>query len=664
MTEPVRLVFVGAGPRATMLLERITARLSDRARLEVTLVDPHPPGAGRLWRADQSPLLALNSMARDVTVFTDDTCTIAGPVRSGPSLIEWAEQWRGGGLPDAAVADPAVRAELHALRGDSFPSRRLQSAYLEWFFARTVASAPAGVSVRWVQDRVVGVSSPGADAASRPAGHPARTVHLAGGDALIADAVIYCVGHTGRDPDPTVAGIAAAAGRAGLTYVAPDFTADADLSGLVPGADVAVRGMGLAAVDLVVLLTQGRGGRFDRDADGGLRYRASGREPRLHLGSRRGVPYRSKVSSTLQGDAPAREVLTPEAIAALLDLPRTLDFDADVWPLVRRELLIGHYRELFTGHPGRVTGHWPELLDLLRRLPDDSPAVRAAVARAVPDPRDRLDVDALDRPLAGDGVVGGDVHERVYAHIAEDLALRTSPEHSATGGLFFAILLSFLALADIPPHRWNARSRAESLPGRWHTFFSYVASGPPAFRLEELLALADAGVVRFLGPDIALDIDAGDDDAASAAFSITRQGRPPLRVRALVDAWLPAAGAAVSDDPALRELATRHGVELAVRDEEYAGTLGRVHVDPDGRVLGADGTPRAGLYATGPFTAAAEGGAFSRPRSDALAFRQIDRVAGAIVAELVLPEAGGSSDQDAASGVSAFSMQIEKSSAV
>ena len=97
-----RIVFVGAGPRAVMLLERLLARLEESAPpLEITLVDPHPPGAGRIWRRDQSPLLKLNSMAQDVTVFTDETLhdRRPGPPRpvaasSGPSSCAT------GALPD------------------------------------------------------------------------------------------------------------------------------------------------------------------------------------------------------------------------------------------------------------------------------------------------------------------------------------------------------------------------------------------------------------------------------------------------------------------------------------------------------------------------------------------------------------------------------------
>ncbi len=636
-----RLVIVGGGPRAIMLLERIVARSDAASDLRIDLVDPHPLGAGRIWRRAQSPLLKLNSMAQDVTVFTDETCSIEGPVVAGPSLIERAQSWREGLLADVEIDDEVVAAEARALTGDAFPTRRLQSFYLEWFARRVVAAAPEGVVIRTHVDEVTEVRAVGAE----------WEVALASGGTLPADAVVYAIGHVASAPaagSPTAV-LADAARRAGLDYIPPAFTADLDLDGVPAAADVIVRGLGLAAVDLVVLLTQGRGGRFERAADG-LRYVPSGREPRLHLGSRRGVPYRSKVSSQLRGEAPRREVLTPTAIAALAapgDDGRLLDFERDAWPLIARELLHGHYRELFTGYPDRVAGTWEHARALLSTHAWDDPALHAALAALVTDPLDRLDIAALDRPFAGAVFRDGDdAHDAVVAHIRGDLHLRTAPERSPAQGLFFAILLSFLALSEIPAERWNARSRADLLPVRWHTFFSYVASGPPAHRLEELLALADAGIVRFLGPDLEIAIDAGGPSGASfAASSPSRPGA--TRARTLVDAWLPPSDAATSDSAALRQLATVHGTVLRVADGERTLTIGRVVVDADGRVRRADGAVYDALFAIGPFTSHPEGGAFTRPRSDALSFRQTDRVAGALLARLAGSRGGPREAADA-----------------
>ncbi|PNW10120.1 adenylate cyclase [Microbacterium testaceum] len=623
MTE---LVIVGAGPRAVMLVERLLARRSPLP-LRITLVDPFPPGAGRIWRREQSPLLKLNSMARDVTVFTDESCTISGPIRSGPSLIEWAERVRAGTLPDVAIDDVELDAELRGLGPDSFPTRRLQSAYLDWFWRRTVAIAPPGVEVRWHEGTVQWVD----DTAD------GYEIALADGIRLPADVLVYAMGHNARELEGEAVSLREAAARTGLTYVPPAFTADADLSVFAPGDDVIVRGMGLAAVDAVVLLTAGRGGRFVTGADGRLRYEPSGREPRLHLGSRRGVPYRSKVSSQLQGDPPVREVLTPAAVAALLARPGTIDFLDDVWPLIARELVWGHYRELFTGHPERVTTTWQAFRETLREVDADTSALRRAAAAVVPDPLDRFDVRTLDVPLGDETFAdAAEVHERVSRHILDDLHLRTNQDRSTAQALFLTILSSFLALADIPTERWSARSRAVDLPVTWHAFFSYVASGPPAHRLHEFLALADAGIVRFLGPDVAVHVDVDRGFVASSP----RTG-DNVSARGLIDAWLPAATASASENPALRELASRHGREVHVSDETFTGSLGRIDVDADGRVIARDGRSRPAMFAIGPFTSSMEAGAFTRPRSDSLSLRQTDRVAGAVAAALAARTTAG-----------------------
>jgi hypothetical protein len=87
-TSVSTIVIVGAGPRGAGLLERLAAGAPELHPdgLSVHLVDPYPPGAGRIWRHAQSPLLAMNSMAADVTMYTDDSVVCEGPIVPGPSF--------------------------------------------------------------------------------------------------------------------------------------------------------------------------------------------------------------------------------------------------------------------------------------------------------------------------------------------------------------------------------------------------------------------------------------------------------------------------------------------------------------------------------------------------------------------------------------------------
>ncbi|MEV5320074.1 FAD/NAD(P)-binding protein [Streptomyces sp. NPDC052687] len=572
------LVIVGAGPRGTGVLERIAANAAELppgTGLDIHLVDPYRPGPGRIWRTEQSPLLWMNSRAEDVTVFTDSSVRMAGPVREGPTLHEWA-----------------------GLDGDAFVGRRVQGSYLRWAYDRAVAALPPDVTVHHHPCRAVRVSGPR---------EGRQRVWLAGRPRpLLADAVVLTLGHLAAEPDPEQAELGAYARAHGLVHLPPDFTADSDLTPLRPGEPVLVRGFGLAFVDLMVLLTEGRGGRYDGDT-----YVPSGREPVLYVGSRRGVPYHSKIGYRLDGaPPPLPRFLGPAETDALLARPGGFDFRRDVWPLVEKELGHAHYHRLFTAHPERTGLGWAAFER--RYAAADDPAERAAlVAAAVPDPADRLDLAALDRPLAG---VRYDSHEAFQAglrrYVEADLRRRHDPAYSPDQAVFLALLSVYgqlMRLGDIGT--W------------WHGFFSYLASGPPGPRLRQLLALSRAGVLRFAGADLSVRAE----DGVFRATSPTVPGFT-VETRALVEARLPQPTVARSRDPLLREL---HAEGAAATPD------GLLRVDPaDGRVLDRSGRPHPRRFALGPHTDVRGAGAFTRPHTGGPAFRQNDAAARAVLALL------------------------------
>ncbi|MFC9425197.1 FAD/NAD(P)-binding protein [Streptomyces sp. NPDC056987] len=624
--DPVRtppatpsVVIVGAGPRGTGFLERIAANapsLYGGLPLDIHLVDPFPPGAGRIWRRDQSPLLWMNSMAEDVTMFTDDSVVLEGPVRPGPALDAWARDVAAGrarpaaapgAIGDAgAAADQAgLLAEIAALTAQSFPSRRVQSAYLSWVYERTVAALPPGVRVHLHPTHALRVHGPR---------EGRQRVVLAGrAEPLEADLVVLTLGHLDAEPDPDQVELAGFARRHGLLHLPPDFTADSDLSALPAGEPVLVRGFGLAFVDLMVLLTEGRGGHYTGGEGPGdeLVYHPSGREPVLHVGSRRGVPYHSKIGYGLTGERPPLpRFLGPGQVDALLSGTERPDYDRDIRPLVEKELGFAHYHRLFAAHPERTRVHWADFEEKYAAAGPGSPELEALIGSAVPDPADRLDLAALDRPLDGVRFASYDaLQDGLRAYIARDLARRHDPAHSADLGVFLGLLSVYGQLVRL--------GDLGDPGGRWHGFFSYLASGPPGPRLRQLLALSRAGVVRFLGADTTVEADERGGVFRARGASVPGAY---VEARALVEARLPDPSPDRTLSPLLR----------ALYDEGAAtvSAAGLVRVDPgDGRLVERDGRPHPRRFSLGPYTTARSSGAFARPRTGGPAFRQNDAAA-------------------------------------
>lgn len=633
------VVIVGGGPRAAGLIERIgvnAPELFSGAPLEIHVVDPHPPGAGRVWRYEQSELLRMNSMAEDVTMFTDASVLCEGPIRPGPSLAQWAERVRAGELSDVDLADD-VRAELDLLEPTTFPTRRLQSAYLAWFFRDAVANLPAGSTLHVHATKVVRVTG---------SSQVRQRVWLADRDTpLVADAVVLALGHLDAEPQPEHVELAAFADEHGLVYLPPDYSADTDLSAIPAGADVVLRGFGLAFIDLMVLLTQGREGRYTRDPDGALRYLPSGREPRIHVGSRRGVPYHSKTGYRLRGDRPQLpKFFDTAAIEALLGSADRVDFRTDVWPLLAKEIAWGHYYELFTGHPDRVRLPVAEFAERFAASHWYSEDMRELERRAVPAPEDRIDFERLDRPIAGITFDSAEsFQDFVRSYVEGDLARRSDPAHSADLGAFMALLSVYGHLPIVlGSPKLSAESRFRDADQWWHGFFSYLASGPPPDRLEELLALSRAGVVRFVGADmwVRADPDEGVFVAGSASVPDV------VRATGLVEARLPDHRLARTADPVLRALhGTGDVAEELLADGESTGLV-RVAVE-DNRLIDGEGRPHPRRFAVGPFTTGKAFAAFARPNTNAPGFRQNDGVARALL-RFLAAESAEEDDQSVA----------------
>jgi len=509
-TACVSVALVGAGPRGTSVLERLCASapelLAPGARLTVHVVDPAPPGPGRVWRTAQSPQLLMNTVASQVTLFTDDSVDCSGPVRPGPSLHAWA--------PDA-------------LGPDDYPTRAQYGRYLEWVFGEVVRGAPPQVRVEVHRARATRLDD-------APDGR--QTLALSTGRTLSGlTAVVLAQGHLPLRAHREHQRLSAYAAAHGLRHIPPANPADVDLSCLAPDEPVLLRGLGLNFFDHMALLTTGRGGRFTRTPEG-LRYERSGNEPRLYAGSRRGVPYQAR-GDNAKGPYGRHTplALTDEVISLFRkraqsgDAP---DFLGEIWPLVAKEVEVVYYEGLL-GSACADGDFRDRFLAAAHRSPQEAALLdEFGIPHA-----DRWSWERISRPYTG----------RVFARAAEWRGwllayLREDAEQAALGNVEGPLKAALDVLRDlrnelrlIVDHGGlSGVSRREHLD-RWYTpLNAFLSIGPPRRRIEEMAALIEAGVLEVPGPRLEVRAEGG----AWVAHSPDVPGST-VRATALVEARLP-----------------------------------------------------------------------------------------------------------------------------
>ena len=499
----IRIAIVGFGPRGLGALEALLREAEPRKQsLAIELFDPAPwPAAGPNFSPDESEVCLLNLPLRAID--------LPPPVTDAPSSFpDWV---RPQGYDDEA-----------------FVPRALLGQYLNMRYAELAASLPAEVTL---SHHAVQVTS-----ASRDGGWH---LHSGTSDYGPYDHVLLSVGQPETADDDQMAEWRDHAARHGLdlahAYPGHALIAAADAWA---GKTVAIRGLGLSALDVVGLLTQGLGGRFEDQ-----RYIASGREPA------RIVPF------SLDGHAPAPK-------------PATAEIDARFDPLPAEDAA---FRDALTtalvGPPDKALTTICTALEAptLRILGETDPsAVRhwLQTERDEPGTQETRDTTATLR-----------------AHIAQ--AEGDTPSIGYTIGQLWRkwqpLLREGYLAAPVGPQTATALTDFDEGLKR----YSY---GAPVATLRHLLTLIETGLVD---PRAA---DAPDITATAQGWRL-HEDDTTLTAAIMIDSVLPAAALPPVSDPLIEALKTTHLTALA--DDLGARTT------PEGAATTPEGTRIKGLWLAG-----------------------------------------------------------------
>ncbi|CAM3124769.1 FAD/NAD(P)-binding domain-containing protein [Pseudomonas floridensis] len=531
--DDVRSVaIIGMGARGLSLLEQFIGlgRKAGAQRLRIEVFEPRTPGSG-LHHAGQPDYLMLNTMAGQLSAFSSayPACEPAGW-----TFLQWC-QARAIGLD--ARGHVSADGQGRPVGFGDFVPRRLLGRYLQDSYRYLLQQCPAQVQVRHHAEPVTGCFERCAEAGFRVQ-TPTRELDV--------DAVLLTCGHSSVTEDVEAV-----------------------------GESVLIEGLGLTAMDTLASLTQGRGGRYVRDAGLiGWRYLPSGHEPRISLYSRSGLPFHARPQWHPSGHALLpRTYFSAQAIARLRQHSGTgqLDFERDVLPLIKDEM-----RAVFYQATVRLDA--PEQLKVVQQW------LR----------------DACDQPG----------RQRLFTTLAEqwgefDPECWLAREAWSTADASYAewfrqwiereLALSRLGVANSPVRQalevWRdyrdllrqvadrdglTESSTQVFYDVWARLSNRLVGGPQKERYEDLLALIKAGVVTVLPP-----MDAAAQ--ADAAFG------------SMIRARVAHSGVSSSRDPLIRDLWLQRLIRPA-----HAYPADGIDTDPAGRAVGADGTPHPRLFALGP----------------------------------------------------------------
>ncbi|MFG2463035.1 FAD/NAD(P)-binding protein [Streptomyces sp. NPDC048523] len=628
------ICLVGVGPRGLAVLERICANARQMKSLQgvhIYLVDPWPAGAGAVWRTDQPHELLMNTVASQITVFTDESVSIEGPIEKGPSLYEWVQELRAEGIRDEEAWNEEALAEVRRLGPDDYPSRAFFGQYLCHMFARVCLAAPSQVEITTHYSRAVALKG-GSDSV------PEQTVLLENGRSIEGlDAVILSQGHVGVDAHSKEQTLAEQAQKLGLAYLPPSSPADVDLEFIRPGENVLVRGLGLNFFDLMTLLTVGRGGTFVR-RDGELTYEPSGLEPRLCATSRRGIPYHARGAN--EKGAHGRyfpRLLTADYIARLRRRAEDGDrvyFGIDLWPLISREVESVYYALLLDNLGRRADRRMFTELYIAAEREDH----RNEILDAFDIPAEhRWDWERLARPYLGRTFADRDeFHDWLLTYLRRDV------RQAQVGNVSDPVKAALDVLRDVRNEvriavdhgGLDGNSHRDELDSWYTPLNAFLSIGPPAFRIEQMIALVKAGVLQVTGPGAEIRVDADEPSFVCTSNEIPA---PDVRARVLIEARLPEPDVRRTADPLMRQL-VKDGQITPFKIEGACGTVyetGGITVTPRPcRLVDRQGVPHPRRYAHGVPT---EGphwvtAAAARPGVDSVSLGDADAIARAVLA--------------------------------
>ncbi|QJE00521.1 FAD/NAD(P)-binding protein [Massilia forsythiae] len=606
-----KIAIIGLGPRGLSVFDRIIAYArndTSASPLELYIFDGKEFGPG-CHTTDQGSHLLVNTVACQMTQFSDDTVRGGGPLLYGPAFADWLSS-KSGSAPDA----PAGRVDIDR---NGYYSRALFGDYLRWCFDYVKKLAPPHVTIYLHNFSTV------EDLEWKGGGWQVSY----DGQGYLADFVFLTTGHARKVPTERERELMSKveAGRMRnprLQLVLEPYPIRNAVSGVTERDTVAIEGIGLTTFDLLAQLTSARGGAFEpcgkTEPAGRLRYRPSGKEPRILLYARSGLPLTARAANQkgVFGQYKAKFLTLAKVEELRAATPGgQLDFQRQIMPLLLCDMQFAYYFSYLHQRHDRLTA----LVFSNEFLAADSAAARQTLIDKRVPRRDQLSWEAMVNPVPARalqsrrqyddwlrGYLWRDVEQALLGNL-------NSPVKSACDVLrdvrdVIRSAIDFAGLTE-ESHRW--------LLGEFLPIMNRLAVGPPKERIQQLLALMDAGVVSAdFGPGAR-----GVYDEDAGCFVVRDHWGGSEQANVLVRARASLPGPLEDRSPLMRKMVKRGIVKPFMNGAFHPGGI---TVDRNMNVVGADSAVQDTLWALGTLVEGCKFYTFVLPRPGANSTTMVD----------------------------------------
>ncbi|MFL6708782.1 MAG: FAD/NAD(P)-binding protein [Massilia sp.] len=608
-----KIAIIGLGPRGISVFDRIIAYTRNEPSatpLELYLFDSKEFGPG-CHTTDQADHLLVNTVACQMTQFSDDTVRGAGPLLYGPSFADWL-------ISKNSALGRGTYAKIEIDR-NGYYSRALFGDYLRWGFEYLKTMAPPHLTI--YLHNYAGVDDVQWDKTHWQVSYD--------GCNFSADFVYLTTGHARKvlsdgEKKLTRQVDLARARNPRLQLVLEPYPIRNATSSVVAGDTVAIEGMGLTTFDLLAQLTQGRGGKFEActgklEPAGRLRYRPSGQEPRILLYSRSGLPLTARAINQKGVFGQYKpKFLTFAKLEELRNKADggQLDFEKQVIPLLWADMQFAYCFAWLQQKRDKIAA----LMFSNEFLAADSAEARQVLVDRHIDRREQLSWAKLVDPVPPLALKSRrQFDDWLRGHMWRDV------EHALQGNLDSPVKSACDVLRDVRDvvraaidfgglyehsHRWVL---SEFLP-----IMNRLAVGPPKERIAQLLALMDAGVVRAdFGPGARCELD---EDGASFVVNGYWDGDSE-RANVLVRGRASLPGPLEDKSPLMRQL-VEHGIVRPFMNGQFHP--GGITVDRNMNVVARDGSSQTTLWALGTLVEGCKFYTFVLPRPGANSTTMVD----------------------------------------